>query len=142
MNRLGRLLEIVAGTFFVGLGALGIFVPLLPTTPFLLLAAFLYARSSGRMYRWLLSHPWLGDFIRAYREGRAMSHRDKVVMIILLWLSSGLTASLATSSWWVRGVLLAVAVGVTTHLLLLRGAPHRRAARQDSSGKSPELETD
>ena len=58
---------IVGGSVCVGLGVAGIFLPLLPTTPFLLLAAALYVRSSPRLYAWLLSHCWLGEYIRHFR---------------------------------------------------------------------------
>jgi len=68
-NSLIRRVLIVAGTFFVGLGIVGIFIPILPTTPFLLLAAACYARSSERFYNWLLNHRWFAKYIRPYREG-------------------------------------------------------------------------
>ena len=61
-----RILLIIAGTFFVGIGIVGIFVPVLPTTPFLLLAAACYERSSQRFYSWLLNNKWFGNYIRNY----------------------------------------------------------------------------
>ena len=69
-NRFIRAVLIVAGTLCVGLGALGIFLPLLPTTPFLLLAAACYARSSQRFYDWLLNNKYLGQYITGYVQRR------------------------------------------------------------------------
>ena len=74
-----------------GLGVLGIFLPLLPTTVFLLLAAACYARSSERFYLKLVNSPWLGGYIRNQREGRGMRRRDKIVTLALLWIGIGAT---------------------------------------------------
>ena len=76
-----RALLVVCGTLSVALGVLGIFLPLLPTTVFLLLAAACYARSSERFYLKLINSPWLGSYIRNQREGRGMRKRDKVVTL-------------------------------------------------------------
>ncbi len=72
MNRIIRTLLIVCGTLCVGLAVVGIFVPILPTTPFLLLAAVCYARSSQRFLAWLLTNRWFGSYIKNYREGRGI----------------------------------------------------------------------
>jgi uncharacterized membrane protein YbaN (DUF454 family) len=111
---------ITVGTISVGLGLLGIFVPLLPTTPFLLLAAACFMRSSDRLYDWLIHHKWFGEYIRNYREHRAIPLRAKVVTLILLWGVIGTTAWFAVTLWWVRVLLGLVAVGVTLHLLLMK----------------------
>jgi len=95
---------------------LGVFVPLLPTTPFLLLAAFLYARSSERFHTWLLTNRWFGEYIRRYCERRSMTRRHKAFTLGLLWTVIGLSAAFVVSEWWARLLLAAVAVGVTTHL--------------------------
>ena len=92
------------------------FLPVLPTTPFLLLAATCYARSSERFYHWLMTNRWFGEYIKNYREGRGIPLKQKVVTILLLWLTIGSTAWLAISQWWVRLILLGIAVGVTIHL--------------------------
>ncbi len=98
---------------------LGIFLPLLPTTPFLLLAAACFVRSSPRLHDWLLEHPWFGDYIRHYREHRAITLQAKILSITLLWSVIALSA-VAMSSWWIRGFLGVVACGVTAHLLHLK----------------------
>ena len=111
---------VVAGSSFVGLGILGIFLPVLPTTPFLLLAAACYARSSRRSYNWLLNNRWFGGYLRGYLEGRGLPLRVKVVSILLLWATIGYSASFVVDSIAVRIVLALVAVGVTIHILSTR----------------------
>lgn len=115
-----RLLFIILGSLCLGLGLIGMIIPVLPTTPFLLLAAYFYARSSQRFYIWLTTNRWFGEYIRNYREGRGMPLRHKVITIALVWLSIGSTALLAVSSWWMRAILLAIAVGVTIHLARIK----------------------
>ena len=111
-----------AGIVSIGIGMVGVFVPLLPTTPFLLLAAACFVRSSDRLYRWLLGHRWLGPYLRDYRERRAITNRARVVVLLLLWGTLGYSAFGATDSLWVRLALLAVGLGVTVHVLRLRTA--------------------
>ncbi len=100
------------------LGVVGIFVPLLPTTPFLLLSAALWVRSSPRLYDWLLAHPCLGGDVRNFRENRAIPLRAKIVSLTLMW-GTMLYCVFAPLSgwWWAQAALLAVAVGVTWHIL-------------------------
>ena len=95
-------------------------LPVLPTTPFLLLAAICYARSSERFYHWLITNRWCGEYIRNYREGRGIPLKQKVLTILMLWLTIGSTASLAISQWWIRLILLGVAVGVTVYLVRIK----------------------
>jgi len=112
-----RILMVIAGTLFVGLGVLGIFLPLLPTTPFLLLAAACYARGSKRFYDWLLNNRWFGNYIRDYREKKQVPLKVKVSSLSLLWTAIMLSALLAVDVLLVKIVLILVAVGVTVHIL-------------------------
>jgi uncharacterized membrane protein YbaN (DUF454 family) len=112
------------GAVSVGLGALGIFLPLLPTTPFLLLAATCFARSSPRFYGWLLEHRILGRYIRDYRRG-GLTVRAKFVTVGMLWLTIGVSA-LIVNSLHVRALLLIIAVGVTVHVMSLRTIRQQR----------------
>jgi uncharacterized membrane protein YbaN (DUF454 family) len=112
-----RWLLVTLGFLFVALGILGIFLPLLPTTPFLLLAAACFARSSDRFHKWLLGNRWLGDYIRNYREGRGMSRISKTLTIAALWITIAFTALQGTNLTSLRILLLCIALGVTTHLL-------------------------
>jgi len=112
-----RILLIIAGTFFVGLGIIGIFVPVLPTTPFLLLAAACYARSSQRFYGWLLNNKWFGNYIRNYLERKGVPLKVKVVTIALLWIAIGCSAAFAVQIPVIRLILVLIAIGVTIHVL-------------------------
>jgi hypothetical protein len=105
-----------AGHACVALGLAGVFVPLMPTTPFLLLAAACYVRGSERHYRWLLNHRLLGPFLRNYREKRAIPRRAKLAALALMWGSITLTAWRVDRPV-VTAVLIAVAAGVSVFLL-------------------------
>jgi uncharacterized protein len=112
-----KIIYIVLGVLCVILGFIGIFLPVLPTTPFLLLAAFFFARSSDRFLHWLLTNRWFGYYIRNYREGKGMTARNKAFTLSMLWLSIGLTAIFAVSALWLRLLLIGIASGVTFHLV-------------------------
>jgi uncharacterized membrane protein YbaN (DUF454 family) len=116
---LWRALLIACGTLSLALGILGIFLPLLPTTVFLLLAAACYARSSERFYLRLINDRWLGAYIRNHREGRGMRRRDKAITLTLLWLGIGATAIWTAHSFWLRAVLMLIAISVTVHVVRL-----------------------
>jgi uncharacterized membrane protein YbaN (DUF454 family) len=115
-----KTLLIAAGTLCAGLGIIGIFVPILPTTPFLLLAAACYMRSSERFYRWLINNRIFGAYVRNYIEGRGMPIRIKVFTILLLWLTIGLSITFAVQNLVIRIILICIAVGVTVHIALIR----------------------
>ena len=127
MKKAWRVLLVVLGTVACLLGVVGIVVPLLPTTPFLLLAAALYCRSSPRLYDRLLGHRRLGAYIRHFREAfgcppyeylmRALPLRVKVVSVSLVWftLSYATWAAEAWGAW--RWLLLLLALGVSLHIL-------------------------
>ena len=115
-----RNLYILAGIISFLLGMLGIPLPLLPTTPFLLLSAWLFARSSERFYLWLINHRYFGRYIRDYREKGGVGIKVKIGALALLWITIGISASLAVESWWVRMILLVIAIGVSTHILSLK----------------------
>lgn len=120
INNTARLALAAAGIVCVALGVLGIFLPILPTTPFLLLAAACFSRSSSRFYHWLLTNRWCGTYIRNYREGRGIELRHKIVTLLLLWLTIGAAALLAVEKVPVRILLLVIASGVTIHVLKIR----------------------
>jgi len=118
MKTVVRRTLIIGGTAAWILGVIGIFLPLLPTTPFLLLAAACYARSSERFYRALLANRWCGPVIRSYREGRGIPPKQKVITLILLWVTIGYAATMVVSALWLRVLLFGIAVGVTVHILM------------------------
>ena len=118
-SQLMRALLIACGTLCVALGVLGIFLPLLPTTVFLLMAAACYARSSERFYQRLITNRWLGTYIVNHREGRGMKRRDKMVTLALLWIGIGATIVWTADAWWLRLLLAGIAAGVTVHVVRL-----------------------
>ena len=106
------------GVVSLAFGVAGIFLPLLPTTPFLLLAAWLFVRSSPRLYDWLMSHPRLGEYIRNFREERAIPLRVKIVSVSLIWLTIGCCIVAVVAEWWWAQVALAVlAAARSWHIL-------------------------
>jgi uncharacterized membrane protein YbaN (DUF454 family) len=116
VNHIARSLLIASGTLCVCLAVLGIFLPILPTTPFLLLAAYLYARSSERFLHWLLTNQLFGAYIDHYRQGLGMPRREKILTVIALWLTIGFSALHVVQAMWLRVLLGAIAAGVTVHL--------------------------
>lgn len=115
-----KYLLIAAGVTSLSAGVVGIFVPVLPTTPFLLLAAACFLRSSRRLYDWLTGHRILGPYISNYLTYRAVTRRSKIISITLLWLVLGSSIVFAVNLWWVRLILAAVGCGVTVHLATMR----------------------
>jgi uncharacterized membrane protein YbaN (DUF454 family) len=111
---------IAAGTLSTGLGIIGILIPILPTTPFLLLAAACYMRSSERFYQWLINNRVFGSYVRNYIEGRGMPTRIKIFTILLLWLAIGLSITFGVQDIAVRIVLICIAIGVTAHIALIK----------------------
>ena len=114
-----RWILICCGWFFIVAGAVGIFLPLLPTVPFLLLAAACFARSSVRFHTWLVQHNRLGPLIRDYLNGGGMPLRAKKIAIGMVWVSMSVSAFLFVQVGWLKIVLMAVAAGVTLYLLSL-----------------------
>lgn len=119
-SRLIKGLWTALGTFFLCLGVIGIVLPLLPTTPFLLLAAACYIRGSERMYKWLLGNKWFGEYIKNYREGRGVPLKVKVLSISFLWAAIGFSAFFVVDIFWIRIILIAIAIGVSIHIISLK----------------------
>lgn len=120
MNKIKNLLGVVFGIIFVVLGVIGIFLPLLPTTPFLLLAAALFIRSSNRLYNWLINNKYLGNYIKNYREGKGIPYRAKVVSIMMLWITIIYSAVFVVQRLFVKIILVTIAILVTLHILSLK----------------------
>jgi len=125
-QKLVRALWFIAGTICVALGAIGIVLPILPTTPFLLAAAACYYKSSEKMHRWLLNNKWFGEYIRNYTEGKGLPMKTKIAALSLLWitivfstvfmLDRLLPAQLVLP---MQLIMVAVAVVVSIHILRL-----------------------
>ena len=125
-SNLGRWVLIIAGSFFTGLAILGIFLPLLPTIPFLLLAAACYIRSSEKFYDWLINNKWLGNYLKNYLEGKGVPLKVKVLSISFLWITIGYSVVFVVNIFPIRVILILIAIGVTIHLLFVRTLKKRR----------------
>lgn len=119
-----RWLLLGIGWASVALGIAGIFLPVLPTTPFLLLAAACFVRSSRRFYLWLVGHPRLGPWICDYLDGEGIPLKGKVYAIGLMWASIGLSCYLVPMPW-ARAFMLTSAVLVTLYILRQKTLPAR-----------------
>jgi uncharacterized membrane protein YbaN (DUF454 family) len=121
-NHVIKILFNIAGTLALILAVLGLFLPLLPTTPFLLLASACYIRGSERMHRWLMEHRILGPYLTGIQTGRGIPMRAKVITLTFLWVTLGLSAWYVPLPW-VRLLLLIPGIGVTIYLLRMRTLP-------------------
>lgn len=114
-----KVLLIAAGSVSLALGAVGVLLPLLPTTPFLLLAAFCYLSSSRRLYDWLINHRVFGAYIYNYVTFRAVKRSVKIGVLVVLWLT--LTVSiLLVHNLYIRIALVVIGAAVSIHVLTLR----------------------
>lgn len=111
----------IAGFACVALGFAGAFLPLLPTTPFLLLAMYLFARSSPVYRDKLLSNRVLGPYLAAYTAGGGMSRRIKIRVLVLLWGAMVVTTVFFISVLYIRLLLLLITAAVTVHIIMMRG---------------------
>ncbi len=115
-NPLVRLLLTGIGILATGLGIIGIFLPVLPTTPFLLLAAACFLRSSPAFHGWLLGHPRLGRYIHYYLDGKGIPRKAKIYTLIVLWLS--ISVSIAMVPLWPVRLLLVISASCVTLYIL------------------------
>ena len=122
-----RMVLIAVGMCSTALGVIGIFMPLLPTVPLLLLAAACFARSSERSHNWLLEHRHLGPMIRDYLDGRGIPLRIKVSAIGLVWIAITLSVFFFNSLPWIRALLIVIGLCLTVYLIQL---PVRREAEE------------
>lgn len=119
-SELKRKLLIILGTISLCFGIIGIFIPILPTTPFLLLSAFCYAKSSKRLYNWLTTHRIFGKYIKNYLEKRGVPTKIKILAISFLWTLIGISIFFIIKDFWIRIILIAVAIGVSVHIIMIK----------------------
>lgn len=118
-GRLKKGFYVIGGTVFLVLGAIGIILPILPTTPFLLLSAACYLRGSERMHRWLLNNRWFGSYIRNFKEGKGIPIKGKISALIMVWLTISFSALFIIDILAVQIVLFAIAIFVSIYLIQL-----------------------
>ena len=121
LTRAARITWLVIGILSLGLGALGILLPLLPTTPLVLLAAFSFARSSDRLHQWLLEHDVFGALIENWRRYGAISRRAKIVSVVSM--AAVLILSLAMAAPTHVIVIQAIVLGAAALFILTRPLP-------------------
>lgn len=119
LNPVLRWILLISGFISIALAIIGVFLPVLPTVPFLLLASGCFARSSERFYAWLLDHAHLGPMIRPYLQGCGIPRATKLKAIALTWISIAISVLFLLEILWVRVFLLVIALGVTIYLLYL-----------------------
>ncbi|WP_022850705.1 YbaN family protein [Limisalsivibrio acetivorans] len=108
-----------AGFISLGLGVAGMFLPVLPTVPLILLASFFFARSSERFHKWLLEHPRFGGYIKSYSAGEGLPMGVKKRAIAMLWLSIALSSALTYQRIWLPVLLFCIGTGVSIYILRL-----------------------
>jgi len=119
LSKTRRVFLTIVGLLSLIAGIVGIFVPIWPTTCFLLLSTACFSRSSDRLYRWMNTNSWFGGHVRQYRETGSVDSRVRILSLVSLWLSLLLSIALVKSSVWLLVVLLAIGVAVSVHLLRL-----------------------
>lgn len=121
-NPMMRWIFITGGVVLVSIGILGMFLPLLPTTIFFILAAWCFARSSERYYKWIHSNKYFGKYLSDYRSGKGMPVKSKIFSIAFLWTGILVSFFLLTENLYVRILLAAIAIGVTLHIIYIKTA--------------------
>lgn len=116
-NKTIKLFFVLLGLISLGLGIIGIFLPLLPTTPFLLLSAALFMRSSKRLYNWLINHKYLGTHIQNYIHHKTISRKSKTMSLILLWITILSSIIFVVIQFYLKMLLLFIAIAVSWHIL-------------------------
>ena len=110
------------GTISLILGTVGIFIPILPTTPFLLLASYCYIRSSKKLYNWLINHKVFGKYIYNYLVHKSVKKSAKITALTLLWLSLGVTIYLM-KNFYISFILILIGTAVSIHIISLKTLP-------------------
>lgn len=111
---------LISGFLLVAIGVIGIFLPLLPTTIFLILASICFLKSSPKANEWLRNHKVLGVYIDNYQNKTGLTRNAKIANIITLWISISLSAIFLTDELYIKIILLAIAIGVSIHLVMIK----------------------
>ncbi len=115
-----RIVYLILGFLLVAIGIIGIFLPILPTTIFLILASACFVKSSPQANEWLRSNKFLGPYLKNYQDNTGLSIKIKILTISFLWISISLSAFYLTNEFYIKIILLAIAIGVSIHLIMVR----------------------
>jgi hypothetical protein len=142
MKKVKRIILLTAGVLALSAGIIGIFLPVLPTTPFLLLSSWCFLNSSEKLYRWLMTHPVLGYPIFLYQKKRAVPRKTKISALVLLWLGIGISLFLIENRR-IESLLFIILAGVTIHLLRLKtlNEPHNESFAEEYRDFTRQLST-
>lgn len=110
MNRFLKILYIFLGTLCIVLGTLGVFIPGLPVTPFLLLASSLYLRSSDKLYNKLIRSKLLGKYIIRYRKNKGMTIKTKIYSLVLMWVMIAISTLFLIDKLEIKIIVAAVGI--------------------------------
>ncbi len=130
-----RILLITLGSVSLLFGMIGIFLPFLPTTPFLLLSSFCFMRSSPRFHSWLINHRLFGEYIYLYTKHKAIRKRTRIAALACLWGTIAFSA-LITEKLHVRLIVLAVGAAVSIHLIKLKTVDEEELLEEREKGCS------
>lgn len=120
MPKLYRYFYLISGILLVAIGVIGIFLPVLPTTIFLILASACFVKSSPRANEWLRNHKVLGMYVKNYQDKTGLTIKAKIFNITFLWLMILLSAFYFTNELYIKVILILIALGVTIHLLMIK----------------------
>lgn len=127
-NRVLRVVLGALGWLFVGIAFLGVFVPVIPTTGPVILAAFLFSKSSDRFDHWLVSNRFFGGIVRDWREGRGFTVRAKVIAVAAVMLSFTITTYFVLEGFWIRGIFWLLAAAIAIYIV---SRPTKRSEPND-----------
>ena len=119
-NRFIRIILLVIGLLSLFFGIIGIFIPLLPTTPFLLAAAACFAQKKKKVHTWLLHNKWFGSYIKHYHEGKGIPLKIKSGVLFLLWVTILSSIFLLDPVLWIKLIIFVIAILVTFHIVTIK----------------------
>ncbi|MHB8062540.1 MAG: YbaN family protein [Ruminiclostridium sp.] len=114
-----KIVLLISGWALIVIAAIGVFLPILPTTPLVILAAMCFSYSSERMHRFLLKSHFFGSYIENFKTKQGISVATKASGIIVLWVLLTISA-VSMNKTWSTIMFAVIGIGVTTHLLLLK----------------------
>ena len=115
-----RYAYLIAGFLLVVIGVIGIFLPLLPTTIFLILASACFVKSSPKANEWLRNHKVLGVYLKNYQDKTGLTLKTKIYTIVFLWISISISGFFLTNELYIRLILIAIAIGVSMHITFIK----------------------
>lgn len=120
MNQFKRIMLLSAGLLFTTLGIVGIFLPIMPTVPFLIIASVCFSKSSRKFHNLLLNNRWVGPHIKNFHENHEVKLKTKILLIICQWAGLGITSVFLVHGLFGRILLVAIAAGATFYILSLK----------------------